>query len=218
MAKNQSTEDYIKGIYKLQQRGKGVSTSELAKHLNIGDGSVTGMLKKLSAKKLIRYTPYKGVILAEPGRKLALQMIRRHRLWEMFLVKHLGYRWDEIHDEAERLEHVTSDEMERRIDKVLGYPKVDPHGEPIPTASGDMELLGGNPLSDASEGEALVVVRVADNAGLLQHASSVGLMLNTRFSVKAKLGLDGSMLLAIGTGEQYVSREIASLIFVERVA
>jgi DtxR family Mn-dependent transcriptional regulator len=218
MAKNQSTEDYIKGIYKLQQPGKGVSTRELAKHLNIGDGSVTGMLKKLSAKKLIRYRPYKGVFLAERGRTLALQMIRRHRLWEMFLVEHLGYRWDEIHDEAERLEHVTSDEMERRIDKVLGYPKVDPHGEPIPSAAGEMETLGGTPLSEASPGEALVLVRVADDPGLLLHASSVGLTLNTRFTVKTKLGVDGSMLLTIGSAEHYVSREVATSIFVERVA
>ena len=132
MAKNQSTEDYIKGIYKLRKNGNGVSTSELARHLNIGDGSVTGMLKKLSDKKLIKYIPYKGVSLTESGTKLALQMIRRHRLWEMFLVQFLGYRWDEIHNEAERLEHVTSDAMERRLDKALGFPKFDPHGDPIP--------------------------------------------------------------------------------------
>jgi DtxR family Mn-dependent transcriptional regulator len=145
-------------------------------------------------------------------------MIRRHRLWEMFLVERLGYRWDEIHDEAERLEHVTSDEMERRIDRVLGYPKVDPHGEPIPTADGEMEVLGGQPLSEASAGEALIVVRVADDADLLQHVSSLGLTLNARFSVTKKLGVDGSMLLAVGAREQYVSREVAASIFVERAA
>ena len=106
---NQSTEDYIKGIYKLQQKGKTVATSELAEHLKIGDGSVTGMVKKLSDKKLIHYTRYQGVSLTERGRRLALKTVRCHRLWEMFLVKYLGYSWDEIHDEAERLEHVTSD-------------------------------------------------------------------------------------------------------------
>src|SRR6266404_2367693 len=121
---NQSTEDYIKSIYKLQQSGKDVTTSELARHLRIGDGSVTDMVKKLSAKKLIQYRPYRGVSLTESGARLALRMVRRHRLWEMFLVKFLGYRWDEIHDEAEQLEHVTSDGMEQRLDKALGYPKV----------------------------------------------------------------------------------------------
>ena len=114
---NQSTEDYIKSIYKLKKKGKAVATSALAKHLNIGDGSVTDMVKKLSERKLILYTPYQGVELTAAGRKLALKMMRRHRLWEMVLVQFFGYTWDEVHDEAERLEHVTSDELERRLDQ-----------------------------------------------------------------------------------------------------
>ena len=117
---NQSTEDYLKGIHKLGSDGGDVTTSALARHLGIGDGSVTDMLKKLASKKLIRYVPYRGVSLTETGRKTAIKMMRRHRLWEIFLVKHLGYGWDEVHEEAERLEHVTSDEMERRLNEMLG--------------------------------------------------------------------------------------------------
>src|SRR5262245_8863176 len=135
---NQSTEDYIKSIYRLQTGKKTVLTSVLAKHLKIGDGSVTDMIKRLSEKKLIHYEPYQGVTLTEAGKRLALKMVRRHRLWEMFLVRYLGYSWHEIHDEAERLEHVTSDVLESRLDKVLGYPKVDPHGDPIPDVHGEL--------------------------------------------------------------------------------
>src|SRR5271170_7988717 len=102
---NRSTEDYIKGIYRLQKEGHSVSTSVLAKHLKIGDGSVTDMVKKLSDKNLLRYEPYQGVRLTQQGRRLAMKMVRRHRLWEMFLVQFLEFGWDEVHDEAEMLEH-----------------------------------------------------------------------------------------------------------------
>src|SRR6185503_18156581 len=115
----QSTEDYLKGIHKLGSAGGEVTTSALARHLGIGDGSVTDMLKKLAAKKLIRYVPYRGVSLTEAGRRTALKMTRKHRLWEIFLVRHLGYTWDEVHEEAERLEHATSDELEGRLNDML---------------------------------------------------------------------------------------------------
>src|SRR6266436_6373372 len=114
---NQSTEDYINIIYRLQAEGKSVSTSLLARHLKIGDGFVTDMVKRLSEKRLIHYEPYQGVTLLAAGERLALKMMRRHRLWEMFLVKFLSYAWDEVHEEAEKFEHVISDEMERRLDK-----------------------------------------------------------------------------------------------------
>ena len=216
MAKNQSTEDYIKGIYKLQKNGKGVSTSALARHLKIEDGSVTGMLKKLSGKKLIHYTPYKGVVLTPSGTKLALQMLRRHRLWEMFLVKYLGYRWDEIHDEAEHLEHVTSVSMERRLDKALGFPKFDPHGDPIPTVHGEIRGERDRALADCLPGDSVIIVRVDDNQEILQHLSSVGLALQQRIAVKKKLQVDGSLLVRVGRKEQFLSRRVAESIYVER--
>jgi len=217
MAKNQSTEDYIKGIYKLQQFNKSVTTSELAKHLRIGDGSVTGMVKKLSAKKLIQYKPYKGVALTESGKKLALQMIRRHRLWEMFLVQFLGYSWDEIHDEAERLEHVTSEEMEHRLDKTLGYPKFDPHGDPIPTKRGEFDGAMHASLAEFDAGDTVKILRVTDDPEVLQHASKLGLTLNKKITVKKKLKVDGSMELKVGEKDRFISQHMAKAIFVQEV-
>ena len=215
---NQSTEDYLKSIYKLEQDGKTVATSVLAKHLNIGDGSVTDMMKKLSAKKLIQYVPYRGVSLTPRGRRLALQMVRRHRLWEMFLVQFLGYSWDEIHDEAERLEHVTSDEMERRIDKALGYPKVDPHGDPIPDIDGGLEGITYTPLTEFSQGESVKIIRVSDeNPEILQHANKIGLTLNRKITITKKLSFDGSMVVKIGVKEIFISQQVARTIFVESV-
>ena len=217
MAKNQSTEDYVKGIYKLQQQGKSVPTSILARHLKIGDGSVTDMIKKLSMKKLVEYTPYRGVSLTHSGKRLALKMVRRHRLWEMFLVKYLGYKWNEIHDEAERLEHMTSDEMEERLDRALGYPKTDPHGDPIPNMRGEVEGMCHSPLSDFNSGDVVRIVRVSDDdANILQHASEIGLALKRKVIVTKKRSFDGSMVVRTGSKEHYISRNVAQSVFVER--
>jgi DtxR family Mn-dependent transcriptional regulator len=215
---NQSTEDYIKSIYKLQKDGDTVTTSELAAHLGVSDASVTDMVKKLSGRKLLRYTPYRGVELTEDGRRLAMKMMRRHRLWEMLLVKFLGYSWDEVHDEAERLEHVTSDEMEQRLDKALGYPKVDPHGDPIPTAEGVLNAKEFRKLSDAAIGDRIEIVRVSDNdSQLLQHASRLGLALNAKLLIEEKLEFDGSMTVKIGKKKRFISRKLADALFVKEV-
>jgi DtxR family Mn-dependent transcriptional regulator len=218
MAKNQSTEDYIKGIYQLQRLGSPVTTSALARLLGLGDGSVTGMIKKLSSNKLVRYEPYKGVSLTETGTKLALNMVRRHRLWEMFLVKYLGYKWDEIHDEAERLEHSTSDELTRRLDKLLGHPPVDPHGDPIPDVRGTLRSSDSTALSSFECDEVLRVVRVSDrHPDILHHATEVGLVLNRKLVIKKKMKFDGSLLLKIGSKNRFISQRMADAIFVERV-
>ena len=214
--KDRSTEDYIKSVYRLQQGRKSVSTSILAKHLKIGDGSVTDMLKRLSEKKLIHYEPYKGVTLTETGKRLALKMVRRHRLWEMFLVRFLDYPWDEIHEEAERLEHVTSDEMEQRLDRALGYPKVDPHGDPIPNTNGVVIDIAGQPLTEFNEKESVRIIRVSDdNADILQHAAKLGLVLQKKITIIKKLAFDGSMIVRIGSKEQFISQQVAHSIFVE---
>jgi DtxR family transcriptional regulator, Mn-dependent transcriptional regulator len=213
---NQSTEDYIKSIYKLQQSGNAVATSELASYLGVTDASVTDMVKKLSGRKLLRYTPYRGVELTEDGRRLAMKMMRRHRLWEMLLVRFLGYSWDEVHDEAERLEHVTSDEMEQRLDKVLGYPKVDPHGDPIPTAEGVISAKEFRKLSDAAIGDRIEIVRVSDeDSQLLLHASRLGLALNVKLLIEEKLEFDGSMTVKIGKKKHFISRKLADALFVK---
>ncbi len=217
MAKNQSTEDYIKCIYQLQRLQPSVSTSALARLLGIGDGSVTGMIKKLSSRKLVLYTPYRGVSLTDAGMRLALDIVRRHRLWEMFLVKYLGYRWDEIHDEAERLEHATSAELTYRLDKLLGYPAVDPHGDPIPDRSGILRMKDSRSLSSFDCNLPLRIVRVSDKPDVLHHAKELGLMLNRKVTIKKKIKFDGSLLVQIGNKQLYVSSRMAEAIFVVRL-
>jgi DtxR family Mn-dependent transcriptional regulator len=213
---SQSTEDYIKGIYKLKKKGKSVATSALAKHLNVGDGSVTDMVKKLSGRKLIRYTPYQGVELTESGRTLALKMMRRHRLWEMFLVQFLGFRWDEVHEEAERLEHVTSEDLEQRLDKALGYPKVDPHGDPIPSAGGDLHELPYTSIAECSIGKSYVIVRVSDESPeILQYLTRLGLTLAKKVKLESKLAFDGSVIVVASGRKIPLSDTLAQSIFVE---
>ena len=215
---NQSVEDYIKSIYKLRKKGKTVSTSELATHLDVKDGSVTDMIKRLSLKGLLRYTPYQGVKLTKEGERLAVTLMRRHRLWEMFLVKFLSYTWDEVHDEAEKFEHVISDEMERRLDKALGYPKVDPHGDPIPTAQGKLEAQANTSLGEFNAGDKVRILRVSDrDPEVLQHASKLGLVLHAKVIVKEKMQFDGSMIVKVKNKQRFISRHVANSIFVQAV-
>lgn len=214
---NQSTEDYIKSIYKLRKGENPVSTSELAKHLDISDGSVTDMVKKLSQKKLISYVPYQGVDLTKKGEQLAMTMMRRHRLWEMFLVQFLGYTWDEVHDEAEALEHVTSPELERRLDKVLCHPKTDPHGDPIPSADGRLKRQISMSLDQCHIGEKIEVIRVSDDQPeLLQYASKLRITLSAKLTVKEKYSFDGSLKVKIGSKDHVISLLLARAIFVRQ--
>jgi DtxR family Mn-dependent transcriptional regulator len=213
---NRSTEDYIKGIYRLQREDTPVATSMLAKHLKIGDGSVTDMLKKLSDKRLISYEPYQGVRLTQQGRRLALKMVRRHRLWEMFLVKFLHYPWEAIHDEAERLEHVTSDELEERLDKALDYPKVDPHGDPIPTASGEIIELKCKTLAECELGQEGILVRVDDESHeILKYMTKLGMGLNKRILLREKFQFDGSVVIEIEGKEIPLSPKFAQSLYIE---
>jgi DtxR family Mn-dependent transcriptional regulator len=216
---NQSTEDYLKGIYQLRRRtGAAVSTSDLARHLKIGDGSVTDMLKRLSSKKLLHYVPYKGVTLTEEGTKLAMKTIRRHRLWEMFLVRHLGYSWDEVHEEAERLEHVTSVELEKRLDRALGSPSADPHGDPIPTPEGELTEFLHKSLAECREGGRYRIARVSDESPeALQYLRKLGLTLNKRITVRQLIRFDGSVTVEWNKRELVLSAVLARNIFVEEV-
>lgn len=214
---NISTEDYIKHIYKLEQEGKRVTTSALAASLRLSDPSVTDMIKKLSEKGYLTHEPYKGVDLKKAGRRMALKIVRRHRLWEMFLMKFLGFSWDQVHDEAERLEHVTSDELERKLDEALGFPTVDPHGHPIPSVDGKLEEMDDTPLSLCVEGDVVKILRVSDHdPALLQHATKLGVGLNTRVTVREKRTFDGSMMVKVGAKQHFISRQVADAIFVEK--
>lgn len=213
----QSTEDYLKSVYLLRQRsGSAVSTSDLAKHLKIGDGSVTDMVKRLSARNLLHYVPYRGVTLTEEGTKLAMKTIRRHRLWEMFLVRHLGYSWDEVHEEAERLEHVTSAELEERLDRALGYPVADPHGDPIPTPDGKIEEIQHLSVGECEAGRRYRIIRVSDaSPEVLQYLQKLGLTLNKKLKVKQVIAFDGSVIVEWNKQDVLFSAPIARNIFVE---
>lgn len=215
---NTSSEDYIKHIYKLEQEGKKVTTSVLATRLGLSDPSITDMIKKLSERGYVGYEPYKGVGLKKAGRHMALKIVRRHRLWEMFLVEFLGYSWDKVHDEAERLEHVTSDELEHHLDQALGFPRVDPHGDPIPTKDGTVAGKDDSNLSQCEVGDVVKISRVSDdNSEILLHASHIGLALNGKLTIKEKKGFDGSMVVKVGMKQQFISKEVARAIFVQRV-
>ena len=134
-----AADDYLKAIYHLGREGTPVSTSAIARKLGLSEASVTGMIRKLAAKKLLRYTPYHGVRLSPAGEATAIRMVRKHRLWELFLVEHLKFGWSEVHDHAEKLEHATDDELERRLFEMLGHPARDPHGDPIPGDNGGVK-------------------------------------------------------------------------------
>ena len=164
-------ENYLKTIYYLANRQQGeVSTNALAEMTATKAASVTDMLRKLADKQLIHYKKYQGVRLTEEGERLALQIIRRHRLWEVFLVQKLGFGWDEVHEIAEELEHIRSEELVVRLDTYLGHPQFDPHGDPIPTPAGQMPEMGYRKLSDVAAGEDVCLMAVLEHSTeFLQH-------------------------------------------------
>jgi DtxR family Mn-dependent transcriptional regulator len=213
---SENVEDYLKSIYRLQEGGGKVSTSSLSERLGVSAPSVTEMIKKLADEGILAYAPYKGVELTAEGRKRALKILRRHRLWELFLVEVLKYPWHEIHDEADRLEHFTSEKLERRLDEALGFPRKDPHGDVIPSTDGSIERVEYRSLSDVKPGETVTVARVNDSsAQVLQYASRLGIGLKRRIKVKEHVEFDGSLRVEIGRKERFVSAKLAENIFVE---
>ena len=213
---NRTTEDYVKSIYALGKESARVSTSALAAQLGVADASITGMLRRLSRAGLVRYERYRGVSLTPYGRRLALKIVRRHRLWEMFLMKFLEYSWDEIHAEAERLEHVTSDALEERLDRALGFPVADPHGDPIPTADGRLGPQHDSRLSDAAPGSVVTVARISDaDPEVLKRASTLGIGLQRKIHVKEQIAVDGSLRVRVGSKERFISAKLAENIYVE---
>jgi len=180
MKYSSSKEDYLKAIYHLQSQDGVVSTNELAGELQTRAASVTDMLKKLKDQKLLNYEPYKGFRLSSEGRRVAVQVVRKHRLWEYFLVEKLGFGWDEVHEIAEELEHVTSRKLIERLDEFLGFPKTDPHGDPIPDSSGKLERAQQISLSELAVNLYAQVSGIGDQSSemleLLKHKKPVVLM------------------------------------------
>jgi DtxR family Mn-dependent transcriptional regulator len=216
---SEHVENYLKGIYELQsQKGK-VSTSLLSDRLRVSSASVTEMLQRLAEEHMVDYRPYRGVALTDEGRREALRIIRRHRLWELFLVEILKFTWDEIHEEAERLEHIMSDRLEQRIDAVLGHPRLDPHGHVIPSVDGMISAESHPLLADVDVGSVVTVIRVDDsNPEILQYLSKLGIGISTTFDVVERMSFDGSLRVRLGRTRQFISEKLAQNLTVKVVS
>jgi len=211
-----SEENYIKAIYHLQSGPNSVSTNAVAEKLSTKPASVTDMMKKLKTKKLLHYQPYQGFRLSNEGRKVALDIIRRHRLWEYFLAEKLKFKWDEVHAVAEDLEHVSSKKLIDKLDEYLGYPKFDPHGDPIPDSLGKMETSRQINLTELPLNQPADVCRVVNQSGemleLLQHKK---ITIGTRLEVKKKFRFDHSIEIKLKQQPAFlISEQLAKNIFV----
>lgn len=213
---SQAMQDYLKAIYKLQEQGGAVSTSALAEAMGVAAASVTGMVKKLASLKLVRHHPYQGVVLSKAGEKMALEVIRHHRLLELYLAEALGYSWDKVHEEAERLEHVISEEFEEKIFEALGRPTRDPHGDPIPAKDGTLVVAEHDRLSDLEPGATAVIRQVSDsNAEMLRYLGIRGLVPDAAVEVLDKAPFNGPLTVKSGETSHVLGREVASHIRVE---
>ena len=192
-------ENYLKAIFKISERGhKIASTNAISKHLLTSPASVTDMLKRLAEKTLINYEKYKGVTLTLSGSKVATQLIRKHRLWEVFLVKNLRFSWDQVHEIAEQLEHIQSEELIMRLDAFLDYPKFDPHGDPIPNADGKFTIRNQTLLSDMHKGQEGMLVGVKEhNTEFLKYLTSLNIKLGTMITVIETVSYDSSMKILL---------------------
>jgi DtxR family transcriptional regulator, Mn-dependent transcriptional regulator len=216
--KTQAVEDYLKTIYELQRSGQSATTSALAERLGVSPASISGMLKKLAALKLVDHEPYHGVRLTDAGRRIALEVIRHHRLIELYLHEAMGVPWDQVHAEAEKMEHVLSESLEARIDELLGYPTTDPHGAPIPSAELEVVHRETVPLAEIGPGTACVVVEVDDrDPALLRYAGELGLYPQTPIEVIAVAPVEGPLTIRVDDQERVVGRRAATQIFVEPV-
>ncbi len=213
-----SQEDYLKALYKLHGDSRPVPTRELAQRLGISSPSVSEMVTRLTAQGLVEHDRYRGQQLTRDGRKVALELVRHHRLLEMFLVQVLGYSWDEVHEEAERLEHVISERMEQRIFELLGRPELDPHGHAIPTLGGKVRPVSERPLSECRAGERVIVQGVSDDdPARLRELERRGLLPGTHVQVVAESAFEGPIEVRMKGRRVSVPLGLARALFVERL-
>jgi DtxR family Mn-dependent transcriptional regulator len=206
-------QDYLKELYSLQAAGKRATTSELARRMGVSAPSATGMVKKLAELGLVEHTPYKGASLTEEGERTALEVVRHHRLLEQYLAETLGLSLDEVHAEADRLEHALSEELEAHIDKTLGYPTHDPHGDPIPDANLRIPEGGLRTLAALETGDEATIRRVPDSDGeLLRYLSRLRLTPGRRVRIAGIEPFGGPVTVAVGNARHPISRELAGLI------
>lgn len=213
---SKTEEDYIKAIYHFAGQGNDkVGTSMLADYLSNKPASVTDMLRKLAEKKLIHYKKSHGVTLTDKGKKVVLQIVRKHRIWETFLVEKLRFGWEEVHELADQLEHVKSDLLINRLDDFLGYPKFDPHGDPIPSSNGELPEATTLPLSEVKGRLTVKFVSVAtDQSSFLQYLDKLGLHIGDQFQVVEVEEFDGSLVIHHQNKDLHLSSQVAENIHV----
>lgn len=214
----QSAEDYLKCIYTLEAEAGPVSTSNVAQALEVSPAAVTKAVQQLARKKLVRHRPYHGVSLTPKGTRAALDIVRRHRLIELFLHDVLGYGWDEVDAEAERLEHHVSDEFISKLDELLGFPAIDPHGDPIPSSDGELTPLDGKLLADCAVQEQVTILRVCDDdPQALKLLDRLGMRPGKMVEVIDKQPFHGPLTLRIDSADHAVGRELAGFVLVKGV-
>lgn len=203
-----SVQNYLKAIYQLQEKCETVTTTALAQHLDISAASATNMIKKMARLKLVRHSPYHGVELTTAGEKMALEVIRHHRLIELFLAEALGVPWEAVHAEAEKIEHVISEDLEDRIANFLGDPLHDPHGDPIPTKGGQVENPMYQSLLDIGAGHSAVIRRVSDqNPEHLKHFFKLGLVPDATVDVLQREPFEGPLRVRVSSGHEHTLDE-----------
>lgn len=213
---HQAIEDYLKTIYMLQQEESPVSTSRIAAARGVKPGSATSMIQRLDKLNLVNYAKHYGVTLTESGQEIALEVIRHHRLVELYLIEALGFTWDEVHEQADVLEHVISEKLEERIAAALNYPSFDPHGDPIPSKEGAISNVDAHPLSTVRAGDRGSVARVPDDANseLLRYLAGVGLVPGASFEVLEVAPFDGPLTLWISERTKIIGHKVASRVLV----
>ncbi len=213
-----SAENYLKTIFHLSQANPdGVSTNAIAAMLDTKASSVTDMVKKLAERDLILYQKYQGVVLTETGRMAAKMIVRKHRLWEVFLVETLDFSWDEVHEIAEELEHIKSEKLIEKLSAFLNHPTLDPHGDPIPNSKGEIPKVEKKLLSEIEVGQNTVCVGVKDTStSFLKYLDKNGISLGQELKVISREEFDGSMLLLVTNQEITISNKIANNLFVKK--
>lgn len=215
---NKSLEDYLKNIYSINHSSGKVTTSILAERLNISSAAVSDMVSRLSKSGYIKNIPYKGFELTKKGESIALNLIRKHRIWEVFLLEHLNYPWEKVHSEAENLEHASSDELISRLEKFLEFPKYDPHGHPIPDKEGKIRFDKTISAASLNTGDTAVIRQVSDESSeVLVYLSKVGLNINDEIKVIEKINFDNSIRIHFKSGNIFLSEKLARNIFVKKV-
>lgn len=214
---HQAIEDYLKTIYLLEQEASPVSTSRIAQARSVKPGSATNMIQRLHRLKMVDYAKHYGVALTETGRIVALEVIRHHRLVELYLQEALGFSWDEVHEQADILEHVISEKLEERMAAALNYPIFDPHGDPIPTKEGIMTLVENQPLSTLEPGHRAVVSRIPNDADgdMLRYLGRLGLRPGAELTVTDVAPFEGPLTIEIGGSSSVIGQKAAEAVLVE---